>query len=211
VSRRVLVLAGHCAALRAALFGETRGTVTFDPDIRDDLVGFGPDWAYGGGYPTYAGTLAAHPAHGSRGALSWDVGVLVLDSPLPGSVTVEALPADRLLDGLKAAGTLRDEPLTVVGYGTTARAPGNVTTGGGQRRSTTQTVTGLSEMWLRHQGGEEGGAVCDYDSGSPVFRGGQLVAVLSQGDAACSTMAASARLDAPLVSQWLRDQVAAAG
>lgn len=39
----------------------------------------------------------------------------------------------------------------------------------------------------------------------------QLVAVLSQGDAACSTMAASARLDAPLVSGWLREQIGAAG
>ncbi len=211
VSHRVLVLAGHCAALRAAMLGETRGTVTFDPDLREDLADFGPAWVYDGGYPTYTGTLAAHPAYGTQGSLSWDVAVLVLDEPLPASVEIEALPAAGLLDRLKSAGTLRDELLTLVGYGSTVRSPGNVPGGGGERRVTSQVVTALSPMWLRHHGGGDGGAVCHYDSGSPVFRGDQLVAVLSQGDAACSTMAASARLDVPPVRDWLLAQVAAAG
>jgi len=38
---------------------------------------------------------------------------MVLDEPIAG-VDVEALPAAGLLDDLKATGTLRDQPVTVV-------------------------------------------------------------------------------------------------
>lgn len=210
ISSRVLVLAGHCAALRLATFGDSRGTVTFDPDIRDDVAGFGPGWSYAGGWPTYEGTLVAHPAWGSQGQLSWDVAVLVLDQPLPASVELEPLPSAGWLDVLKAAGTLRDVPLTLVGYGNTERFPGNVLVGSGERRSTSQVVTGMTQQLVRHQADVDGGTACTNDSGSPLFRADQLVAVLSQGDAACSSMNASVRLDGPVVRDWLVAQVAAA-
>jgi hypothetical protein len=210
ISHRVLVLAGHCAALRLANFGDSRGTVTFDPDVRDDVADFGPGWAYDGGWPTYEGTLVAHPAWGSQGQLSWDVAVLVLDAPLPASVAVEQLPAEGLLDDLKAAGVLRDAPLAVVGYGNTARLPGNLMTGAGERRITSQAVTGMTQQLLKHHADDEGGAVCTNDSGSPVFRGEQLVGVLSIGDAACSSLGGSVRLDVPIVRDWLTAQVMAA-
>jgi hypothetical protein len=210
VSRRVLVLAGHCAALRVATFGDSRGTVTFDPDIRDDIADFGPGWTYDGDWPTYQGTLVPHPAWGSQGQLSWDVGVLVLDSPLPAAVAVEQLPTEGLLDDLKAAGTLRDVALTLVGYGNTARLPGNLLTGAGERRTTSQVVTGMTQQLLKHHADDEGGAVCTNDSGSPLFRGEQLVGVLSIGDAACSSLGGSVRLDVPAVRDWLIGQMAAA-
>ena len=210
VSSTVIVLAGHCAALRLANFGESRGTVTFDPDIRDDLAGFGPGWTYAGSWPTYDGTLVAHPAWGTQGQLSWDVAVLVLDEPLPASVRVEPLPAPGWLDDLKAAGTLKDEPMSLVGYGSTERLPGNVVGGGGERRSTPQVVTGMTQQLVKHHGGADGGASCDYDSGSPLFRGDQLVGVLSIGNGACSSLGGSVRLDVPEVRDWLVAQVVAA-
>jgi hypothetical protein len=210
ISRSVLVLAGHCAALRLANFGDSRGTVTFDPDVRDDIADFGPGWSYDGAWPTYAGTLKAHPAWGSQGNLSWDVAVLVLDEPLPSSVPVEHLPTSGWLDDLKSAGTLRDEPLTLVGYGNTQRLPGNLFIGSGERRATSQVVTGMTQQWLRHQQGADGGATCTNDSGSPVFLGQQLVGVLSQGDAACAGTSASVRLDVPEVRDWLVAELAAA-
>jgi V8-like Glu-specific endopeptidase len=210
ISSRVLVLAGHCAALRLATFGESRGTVTFDPDIRADVADFGPGWTYAGGWPTYDGTLVAHPAWGTQGQLSWDVAVLVLDVPLPASVRVEPLPAAGRLDALKAAGALADETFTLVGYGNTERLPSNVLVGGGQRRSTSQIVTGMTQQLLRHQGGAGGGTACTNDSGSPLFRDDQLVGVLSQGDAACASLGASVRLDVPEVRDWLVAQVVAA-
>lgn len=210
ISPRVLVLAGHCAALRLSNFGDSHGTVTFDPDVRDDIADFGPNWTYAGAWPTYEGTLKAHPAWGSQGELSWDVAVLVLDRPLPASVANEPLPRTGLLDDLKGAGALRDESLTLVGYGNTDRLPGNVFVGSGERRSTSQVVTGLTQQWVRHQADANGGTACTNDSGSPLFRAGQLVGVLSQGDAACSSMSASVRLDVPVVRDWLAAQVAAA-
>jgi len=48
-----------------------------------------------------------------------------------------------------------------------------------------------------------------YDSGSPLFVEDQLVGVLSAGDAACSRLSISARLDVPAVRTWLLEQVAA--
>ena len=206
VSPIVVVLAGHCAALRLANFGETDGDITFDPRFLDSLGDRESGWAYTGGYPTYHGRLAAHPLYDGKGS-DHDVAVMVLDEPIAG-VDVEALPAAGLLDDLKAAGTLRDQPVTVVGYGTTERLPGNVFVGGGYRQVAEQTVQSLGGTVVKHQSID--GTTCVYDSGSPLFVGDQLVGVLSAGDAACSTLSISARLDVPAVRSWLLAQVAAA-
>jgi hypothetical protein len=208
VSERVVVLAGHCAVLRKVNLGETEGEITFDPRFRDSLGDQASGWAYTGAYPTYHGTLVAHPMYDPHGS-GYDVAVMVLDEPVAG-VDVEALPASGLLDDLKAAGSLRDQPLTLVGFGTTDRLPGNLYVGGGFRQVAEQTVQSLGEAILKHKG-KDGSSACAYDSGSPLFLGGQLVAVLSAGDAACSSLSVSARLDVPAVRSWLLGQVADAG
>lgn len=208
VSPTVVVLAGHCATLRKANFGETEGDITFDPRFVDSLGDRDSGWAYSGSYPTYHGTLAAHPVYNPHGS-GYDVAVMTLDEPITG-LDVEALPAAGLLDDLKAAGTLKDEPMTLVGFGTTERLPANVYVGGGYRQSAANTVQSLGEAVVKHKG-VDGSAACNYDSGSPLFVGDQLVGVLSAGDAACSTLSVSARLDVPAVRSWLLAQVAAAG
>jgi hypothetical protein len=208
VSPTVVVLAGHCAVLRKANLGETEGDITFDPRFRDSLGDQASGWAYTGGYPTYHGTLVAHPMYEPHGA-GYDVAVMVLDEPIAG-VDAEALPAAGLLDDLKAAGALRDQPLTLVGFGTTDRLPGNVYVGGGYRQLAAQSVQSLGEAILKHKGAD-GSCACAYDSGSPLFLGDQLVGVLSAGDAACSTLSISARLDVPAVRSWLLAQVEGAG
>lgn len=207
VSATVVVLTGHCAVLRAQVLGETEGDITFDPAFLDSLGDQQSGWAYGGSYPTYHGTLAAHPMYNPHGS-DYDVAVMVLDEPIEG-FDVEALPAAGMLDDLKAAGTLRSQDLTLVGYGTTERLPGNVFLGGGYRQAAEQAVQSLVGATLKHQG-TDGSSACIYDSGSPLFVGDQLVAVLSAGDAACSTLTISARLDVPEVRSWLLEQVAAA-
>lgn len=198
IAPRVFLVAGHCVALRAQMLGETDGVVTFDRDIRDGVQS-----------ATYHGEMLLHPSYGSPGSLSHDVGLVVLDSAVTG-VPVQPLPAAGLLDDLQRAGTLRDEPLTLVGYGTTQRLPGNVFVAGGERRAADQRVQSLTGLWLRHQGVTDGGTACIYDSGSPLFRGGTLVGVLSQGDGACSTLSVSARVDIPAIRSWLTEQIAAA-
>ena len=204
VSPTVVVLAGHCASLRLANFGETDGDITFDPRFLDSLGDRASGWAYTGSWPTYHGTLAAHPLYDGKGS-DYDVAVMVLDEPIPG-VDVEALPAAGLLDDLKAAGTLRAQPMTLVGYGTTARLPGNGFVGGGYRQSAEQTMQSLGAAIVKHKGAD-GSSTCIYDSGSPLFVGDQLIGVLSAGDAACSTLSISARLDVPAVRSWLLAQV----
>lgn len=208
VSPTVVVLAGHCAALRKANFGETEGVITFDPRFHDSLGDRASGWAYTGSYRTYHGTLVVHPMYNPHGS-GYDVAVMVLDEPITG-LDIEALPAAGLLDDLKAAGTLREQPLTVVGFGTTERLPGNVYVGGGYRQVATLTVQSLGEAIVKHNG-EGDVSTCAYDSGSPLFVGDQLVGVLSAGDAACSSLGISARLDVPAVRSWLLAQVEGAG
>jgi len=203
VAPTVVVLAGHCAALRKANFGETDGDITFDPRFVDSLGDQQSGWAYTGSYPTYHGTLVAHPLYNPHSS-GYDVAVMVLDEPVTG-LDFEALPTAGLLDGLKAAGTLRDQEMTVVGFGTTDRLPGNVFVGGGYRQVADQSVQSLGEAIVKHQ--STPATTCIYDSGSPLFAGDQLVGVLSAGDAACSTLSVSARLDVPEVRSWLLAQV----
>jgi hypothetical protein len=208
VSPSVVVLAGHCAALRKANFGETDGDITFDPRFLDSMGDQASGWAYTGGYPTYHGTLAAHPLYDLRTS-AYDVAVMVLDEPITG-LDIESLPAANLLDDLKAAGTLRSQPMTVVGFGTTQRLPGNVYIGGGYRQVAPQEVQSLGNAIVKHTGAD-GSTTCAYDSGSPLFLGEQLVGVLSAGDSACSSLSISARLDMPAVRSWVLDQVTEAG
>lgn len=205
IAPTVVVLAGHCAALRAQVLGETEGEITFDPQFGASLGDQQSGWAYTGSYPVYSGHLVAHPMYDPHGS-GYDVAVMILDEPITG-LAVETLPAAGLLDSLKAAGTLRDQDLTLVGYGTTERLPGNVFVGGGYRQSAAQTVQSLGSAILKHQGAD-GGTACIYDSGSPLFLGGQLVGVLSAGNGACSSLSVSARLDVPGVRSWLLAQVA---
>ena len=199
VSPTVVVLAGHCAVLRKVNFGQTDGDITFDPRFIDSLGDQQSGWAYTGSYPTYHGTLVAHPMYDPHGS-GYDVAVMVLDEPLVG-VDIEPLPAAGLLDSLKAAGTLREQPMTLVGYGTTARLPGNGYVGGGYRQVAEQKLQSLGAAIVKHQ--SDSGATCSGDSGSPLFVGDQLVGVLSAGDAACSNLSVSARLDTPAVRSWL--------
>ena len=206
VAPTVVVLAGHCATLRLANFGETEGDITFDPRFVDSLGDRASGWAYTGSYPTYHGTLVSHPLYNPHSA-GYDVAVMVLDEPITGLV-IEGLPAAGLLDAFKAAGTLREQPMTVVGYGTTDRLPGNVYVGGGYRQVALQSVQSLGDAIVKHQ--SNAATTCAYDSGSPLFVGDQLVGVLSAGDAACSSLSISARLDVPAVRSWLLAQIAAA-
>jgi V8-like Glu-specific endopeptidase len=207
IAPTVVVLAGHCAVLREAIFGETDGDITFDPRFIDSLGDRDSGWAYTGSYPTYHGTLAAHPMYDPHTS-GYDVAVMVLDEPITG-LDIEPLPAAAFLDSLKAAGTLQSRPMTVVGFGTTQRLPGNVYAGGGYRQVAPQTLQSLGTAVVKHTG-TDGSTTCNLDSGSPLFLGEQLVGVLSAGDPACSSLSVSARLDVPAVRSWLLEQVATA-
>lgn len=195
VAPRVGAMAGHCVATRRALLGETRGTVTFDPDITD-----GVDTS------TYDGDLLLDPLYSPNGTSGHDLGLIVFDQPVTG-LTPEALPSPGWLDTARGNGTLSAAQLTLVGYGTTHRDPGNVFTAMGQRRSTTNTFQALTPNLLMTRAAAGQAASCDLDSGGAVFLGAQYAGVIVNGDAACSSLTGAERLDIAADQDWIHSVI----
>jgi len=196
VSPRVVVVAGHCVAIRRQAFGLTRGTVSFDDDLTDGVQG-----------PTYDGDLVLDPAYTPNSAAR-DLGAVVLDEPVTG-VDPVPLPDAGTLSAAKAAGAL--DRVRLVAYGTTQRRPGNVLDGAGARRTSLNEVQGLTQGVLKSRATGDQASACDLDSGGAVLFGGEVVAVVSRADAACSTATGSTRLDRGEVLTWLSGLAADVG
>lgn len=218
VSRTVLVTAAHCTL---GTLGKTG--VTFQSYIAETGPSPFPQAANpAAGYTAaelaaaglLSGTAYTHPEYSDFTDLdTWnDVGVIVLDSPAPISVTSSLPPAD-YLDGY-AQPTLNKTLFTVVGYGTEVRKADS----GPQkpapmsypllRRVTTSPGQKLMDQVLQLNGNindtRGGGGTCFGDSGGPVFLDGHIVAVTSYGYTAnCRYLGGYQRLDIPSVQDWL--------
>ena len=122
------------------------------------------------------------------------------------------LPTAGLLDGLKAAGTLKTATFTSVGYGSLlpVNGPGGKTyTYTDTRNVASGTFDSLTNAWLRlSQNGSTGdGGTCYGDSGGPNFLGGAtsnlLVATTITGDTACRATNVDHRLDTAAARSFL--------
>jgi hypothetical protein len=132
-----------------------------------------------------------------------DVGLCFLDEPVRG--VRPAKLANRSLDDRRVPGTR----MTIVGYGTTAPAPGgpaDTSLYDGVRRYGTSTVDQvIDENWVTFNRDPVG--VCYGDSGAPTFFKGRVVAVASDGALDCVSADNRARVDSKAVRHWIKSEI----
>ncbi len=132
-----------------------------------------------------------------------DVGLCFLDEPVLG--IRPARLANRSLDDARVTGTR----MTIVGYGTTAPAPGgpaDTSLYDGIRRWGTSTVDQvIDQNWVTFNRDPVG--VCYGDSGAPTFFNGRVVAVASDGALDCVSADNRARVDSKDVRNWIKSQI----
>ncbi len=221
VTPTVLLTAAHCTD---GTVGKT--IVSFDWFIDDaapsDLPRAADDPGTGRsktGYTSapagwYAGTASTHPQYsGFTDLANWnDVGVVVLDSPVPGITPARLAPTNYLAQF--AQPRLNHELFTLVGYGTEVRKPAS----GPQkptpmsypivRRYTDEVGQKLTPQILQTNGNEKdnrgGGGTCFGDSGGPSFKDGYVTTVTSYGYTSnCRYLGGLQRVDIPVVQDWL--------
>jgi hypothetical protein len=132
-----------------------------------------------------------------------DVGLCFLDEPLHGIRPAKL--ANRSLDGEHVPGTR----MTIVGYGTTAPAPGgpaDTSLYDGIRRWGTSTIAQvIDQNWVTFNRDPVG--VCYGDSGAPTFFNGRVVAVASDGALDCVSADNRARVESKEVRTWIKTQI----
>jgi hypothetical protein len=218
IAPTVLITAAHCT------YGTVGKTlVTFQsviaqqppsgfPVAADPSAGYTPQEITAAGQ--LSGTAIAHPRYSNFTDLAnWnDVGVILLDAPVT-DITPATLAPTYTLD-LIGQSALNKTDFDLVGYGTEVRKPDS----GPQRpqpmsyplirRYTTAPGQKLTPQILQLNGNPNdtrgGGGTCFGDSGGPVFRHGDLVAVTSYGYTDnCRYLGGYQRVDIPSVENWL--------
>ncbi len=208
VSPTVFLTAAHCLALDDDFPGEVPVGVSFDGQVPPVPLGYLP------------GTAVPHPgfvwgngqgagATGPHNNDPLDIGVVVLDAPVPG-VTPARLPTLNLLDQLNAGGGLKGAQFVVVGYGATEAAkPGAAHCCGprGERRVGSETFRALTNAILRlNQNAATGnGGTCYGDSGGPHFIGttNVIASITYTGDIPCVSNDSSYRVDTAVARDFL--------
>ena len=189
----VFLTAAHCVAW-APGSGFTQLFVSFDNEILD-----------ADGPANVIGSVAFHwdPkfAH-DRGDLH-DLAVILLPAGSVTGIAPVQLPPAGYLDDLQSAGTLKDTPIELVGYGVvpTWEQPGGTQYSfDGVRRTAAGTIKGLTQAWLyfnQNQNATGNGGLCFGDSGSPQFLAGStmIVSTTTGGDPNCRANNYNYRLD----------------
>jgi secreted trypsin-like serine protease len=146
-----------------------------------------------------------------------DVGALVLAEPVTDIAPAE-LPAEGFLDGLRAAGELRQgantAKFTLVGYGGLLSWPPPEIQYADRRQQSVSEYRALLRFWLRmsqNQATGDGGT-CYGDSGGPAFwtepDGREiLVGVTSWGDVPCVAAAFNYRVDKATTLDFIDDVI----
>jgi hypothetical protein len=211
IHRKTLLTAGHFAArAERELPPWVRVVVSFAPDALDEST-----WI---DLSRDLGTCVAHPsfprpctpqscpfddADGQFEPGVSDVGLCFLEQPVRG--IRPARLANRSLDDDRIPGTR----MVVVGYGTTAPAPGgpaDTSLYDGLRRWGTSTVDQVVDQhWVTFNRDPVG--ICYGDSGAPTFFRGRVVAVASDGALDCISADNRARVDSTEVRQWITSQI----
>lgn len=209
IAPRVFLTAGHCVG-----DGATAARVWFETDLTDN-----PDYP-AGGPSAIEGTPIPHPLYLWGGDDHHDVGLVILDEPVPG-IEPAMLPLPDLLSQLKKERILEGGYedgvfFTSVGYGGTLISwpPPELAYDRIRRVSESEYVS-LTKVHLHLSQKavfDEGGS-CFGDSGGPVFweapDGNEIiVAVTSSGDGQCVATGLNYRVDIPEMLQWVYDQMA---
>jgi hypothetical protein len=206
ISTRVFLTAAHCTA-----FLESE-------EIEDVFVSFAQDVDPVNPATLRPGTMFTHPGFPGPFSDPKDIAVLVLDTPVSG-IQPARLPQAGLFDRMKAAGTLRGQRFTAVGYGVHEAEIG----GGppefpfdGERWRAVSSFSALNKVWLRlSQNPSTGDAgTCFGDSGGPNFLGtgsqtvpGTIASITITGDAMCRATNVTYRMDTASARNFLDDFV----
>jgi secreted trypsin-like serine protease len=204
IAARVFLTASHCTAFPEQALGTNRVWVSFDSVFDPDTSTLHP------------GTTHTNPEFGTGGfSDTHDVAVVVLDNAPPG-ITPARLPTAGLLDQLRAAGNLRNQTFTAVGYGTIRESRRTGPQGildNNERRFALQTMNALRPAWLQLSMNQATGnaGTCFGDSGGPHFLGGAtsnlIVSITVTGDAVCKATDTTYRVDTPSARTFLDDFV----
>lgn len=211
IAEYVFLTASHCTAPLDGILDDFPGAevlVTFDPTISP-----------GGTF--YTGTWHTNPNYngfqGKGGASDpGDIAVIVLDES-PG-ITAAALPAEGLLDGLKASGVLKDTRFTAVGYGTVREdnhAGWQGILDNLDRNRAEQGFHSLTKAWLTlpMTPSNGNGGTCFGDSGGPHFihfdgvETSIVVSLTVTGDSQCKASDRTYRTDTAAAQAFLADFV----
>jgi hypothetical protein len=232
ISPRVGVTAGHCIAFGFRRSAFTRIGVSFATDhvfrapLPADLeVHEGTDALHPNFKPVFGGGL---PLQDHNDPALADVAVIVFNEPIKG-MRPARLPRVGIFETASEGQDLWPRwsngpfDVGVVGYGTTslAAATGAAPFDGGTRRFTTMQLDAVYPAVATLS--PSPGDTCFFDSGGPAFptAAGHVPPVMvtvhgiivgpARADTLCSGGTTVMRLDAPHISRWLRDMIAAFG
>ena len=108
ISPTIFLTAGHCTEAPAA-----RATIWFEADIQSNQAALGYPF---GGPTSVDGTTFTHPQFDPNAFFLYDLGVVVLDTPVTDK-GFGKLPALNVLDSLKTQRGKQSTTFTAVGYG----------------------------------------------------------------------------------------------
>jgi secreted trypsin-like serine protease len=200
ISPRVFLTAAHCDISNET--GTDSVKVTFDSEFTPQAK-------------LISGTFVINPNFNQSQSDPGDIAVVIFDRNVRG-LTPARLPTRRLLDQMKADGTLNQSTkFTSVGYGgdesTTEPGSGNVITFQDIRQFSVGSFNSLNTGFLRlSQNNAHGdGGTCFGDSGGPNFFGAgntetnTIASTTITGDAFCKSTNVTYRLDIDSAREFL--------
>ena len=239
ISPTVVLTAGHCTdsvglngVETTSDGGDGGNDIWFNLDEKPTFDGLPPSSAYvpDGNQERYEdrvdwfatkpawrrGEAQSHPDFNPAAFFLFDLGVVILDTPVAMSQYGEPTEDEGILDSKDAKKAL----YTPVGYGLNASGP-KIAEGGDERfRATMKLVNvngtfgipdGTSAKFSSNNGSPHTGGTCFGDSGGPIFRQGtfEIVAVTSFGiSSTCSGSSGGYRIDQEDDMEWLAEILA---
>jgi hypothetical protein len=175
ISPTIFLTAGHCTEAPAA-----RATIWFETDVQSNQIALGYPR---GGATSVDGTTYTHPQFNPAAFYLYDLGVVVLDTPV---VMAEygALPQLDQLDALKTKRGKQDVTFTAVGYGLQASFPDSAAWKESALKIRMVAYPKLLQINVPGYGGDfslllsnnhSTGGTCFGDSGGPNFVGNSNV------------------------------------
>jgi len=202
LSPTLFLTAGHCTEAPAA-----RATIWFEEDVQSGIPGNGYPF---GGATSVDGTPYTHPQYNPNAFYLYDLGVVILDTPVIMPEYGE-LPPLGVLDGLATARGRQDTTIEAVGYGLQDIRP--VTVGLRVRLKATLNLVDINGTAgiprgtsVMVSGNAHTGGTCFGDSGGPQFLNdtNTVVAVTSFGlNGNCAGVGGGYRVDQADDLNWL--------
>lgn len=170
LSPTVMLTAGHCT------FGASGGRVWFESDVESGIPANG--YPFGGGTSIEFEAVYTHPDYVDNAFYLYDVGVVILDTPVQ-SDTYGELAEVGVLDGLATQRGLQDQFFTPVGYGLQNSFPFDQADRVRYKaevmligvKGTAGVPAGASALFSNNPGEHATGGTCFGDSGGPIFMG----------------------------------------